>query len=92
MVPLSKNPDAVREGALVSSGLGGEGTRAMWDAPELLGNQAPRQRVDFLGGLHVDSVTSPPWLKQPVRGAAATLTLSERWAMLPGTGVPQGPL
>lgn len=48
-MPLSKNPDTVREGALVSSGLGGEGTRAVWDAPELLGNQAPRQRVDFLG-------------------------------------------
>jgi len=49
MMPLSKNPGTVGEGALLSSGLGSEETRAMWHAPELLGNQSPRQSIYFVG-------------------------------------------
>lgn len=76
-MPLPKDTDGTREGALVSSGFLARETEpcGTWAV-----GQSSANASGLFYRLHMASVTSPPWLKQPVVGVMP----SGRW--LPESG------
>lgn len=82
---LSKNPDTVREGALVSSGWAVRGPEL-----ELLGNQAPGQRVYFAGYAECKFSTTAKIAE--VRSSGYTSAEWEIGHAARNWGVPQDPL